>query len=66
MFSIEFVLSEKREKSDLSGYQSDYYTILQRNTCGSNSAIFSTLALRPRFLATSGNGLSLCIGIQLA
>ena len=37
MFSLEFDLSEKREKLDLSGYQSDYYTMLQRNTCGSNA-----------------------------
>ena len=69
LFSLEFDLSEKREKLDLSCYQSDCYTILQRNTCDLNacqclsidSAIFSNLALRPRFHATSGNGLNLCI-----
>ena len=37
MFSLEVDLSEKREKLDLSGYQSDYYTMLQRNTCGVNA-----------------------------
>ena len=31
LFSIEFDLSEKREKLDLSCYQSDCFTILQRN-----------------------------------
>ena len=33
MFSLEFDLSGKREKLGLSGYQSDCYTMLQRNTC---------------------------------
>ena len=65
MFSLELDLSEKREKLDLSCYQSDYYTMLQRNSCGSNSAIFSTLALRPRFHATSSNGLNLCIELWM-
>ena len=37
MFSLEFDLSEKHEKLDLSGYQSDYYRMLQRNTYGSNA-----------------------------
>ena len=64
MFSLEFDLSGKREKLGLSGYQSDCYTMLQRNTCDLMlhlAAIFSTWALRPRFHATSGDRLNLCI-----
>ena len=37
MFPLEFEPSEKREKLVLSGYQSDYCKMLQRNTCGSNA-----------------------------
>ena len=32
MFFLEFDLSEKSEKLDLSGYQRDCYSIPQRNT----------------------------------